>query len=77
MEAHPRVFGKVFAASSVRARRAASCPKVLRNLTETLKWEDELASQTRKLAMYSRKEAQHHRRSATLPDDGVCQALCP
>lgn len=52
MEAHPRVFGKVFV-SLIRAGEASGqLPEVLRNLTETLKWEDELASQTRKLAMY-------------------------
>ncbi|MDR2111553.1 MAG: type II secretion system F family protein [Candidatus Accumulibacter sp.] len=52
MEAHPRVFGKVFV-NLIRAGETSNrLPEVLRNLTESLKWEDELASQTRKLAMY-------------------------
>ena len=52
MDAHPRVFDKVFV-SLIRAGEASGrLPEVLRSLTETLKWEDELASQTKKLAMY-------------------------
>ncbi|MDR1934261.1 MAG: type II secretion system F family protein [Candidatus Accumulibacter sp.] len=52
MEAHPRVFGKVFV-NLVRAGEASGqLPEILRNLTESLKWEDELASQTKRLAMY-------------------------
>ena len=52
MDAHPRVFDTVFV-SLIRAGEASGrLPDVLRNLTETLKWEDELASQTKKLAMY-------------------------
>lgn len=52
MDAHPRVFDKVFV-SLIRAGEATGrLPEVLHNLTETLKWEDELASQTKKLAMY-------------------------
>jgi type IV pilus assembly protein PilC len=52
MAGHPRVFGKVFV-SLIRAGEASGrLPEILRNLTDTLKWEDELASQTRRLAMY-------------------------
>lgn len=52
MEAHPRVFGKVFVSLIRAGETSGRLPDVLRNLTETLKWEDELASQTKKLAMY-------------------------
>jgi type IV pilus assembly protein PilC len=52
MEAHPRAFGKVFV-SLIRAGEASGrLPEVLRNLNDSLKWEDELASQTRKLSIY-------------------------
>jgi type IV pilus assembly protein PilC len=52
MEGHPRVFGKVFASLVRSGEVSGRLPEVLRNLTETLKWEDELASQTRRLALY-------------------------
>lgn len=52
MEGHPRVFGKVFASLIRSGETSGRLPDVLRNLTDTLKWEDELASQTRRLAMY-------------------------
>jgi type IV pilus assembly protein PilC len=52
MEAHPRIFDTVFV-SLIRAGEASGqLPEVLRSLTETLKWEDELASQTMKLTLY-------------------------
>ena len=52
MEMHPKVFNKVFV-SLVRAGEASGrIPEVLRSLTETLKWEDELASRAKKLAIY-------------------------
>jgi len=52
MDAHPRVFSKVFVSLIRAGETSGRLPDVLRNLTETLKWEDELASQTKKLAMY-------------------------
>ena len=52
MEAHPRVFSKVFI-SLIRAGEATGrLSDVLKGLSESLKWEDELASQTKKLMMY-------------------------
>ncbi len=52
MEAHPRVFSKVFV-SLIRAGEATGrLSDVLKGLSESLKWEDELASQTKKLMMY-------------------------
>ena len=52
MDAHPRTFDKVFVSLIRAGESSGRLPEVLRNLTETLKWEDELASQTKKLAMY-------------------------
>ncbi len=52
MEAHPKVFDKVFVSLIRAGETTGRLPEVLRSLTETLKWEDELASQTKKLAMY-------------------------
>ena len=52
MEGQSKVFNKVFV-SLIRAGEATGrLPEVLQNLTESLKWEDELASQTKKLIMY-------------------------
>jgi type IV pilus assembly protein PilC len=52
MEVHPRVFDKVFISLIRVGETSGQLPEILRNLTDTLKWEDELASQTKKLAMY-------------------------
>ncbi len=52
MESQTKVFNKVFV-SLIRAGEATGrLPAVLQSLTESLKWEDELASQTKKLIMY-------------------------
>lgn len=52
MESHPDVFSQVFG-NLVRAGEASGrLPDVLSSLTESLKWEDELASHARKLLMY-------------------------
>ena len=52
MADHPTVFNQVFV-SLIRAGEATGdLPEVLRNLNESLKWEDELASHTKKLLMY-------------------------
>ena len=52
MDEQPKVFNKVFV-SLIRAGEATGrLPAVLQSLTESLKWEDELASQTKKLIMY-------------------------
>ncbi len=52
MEGQTKVFNKVFV-SLIRAGEATGrLPAVLQSLTESLKWEDELASQTKKLIMY-------------------------
>jgi type IV pilus assembly protein PilC len=48
----PEVFGKVFVNLVRAGEQTGKLSEVLRNLTETLKWEDEIASQTRKLLTY-------------------------
>jgi type IV pilus assembly protein PilC len=49
---HPEVFGKVFVSLVRSGEQTGKLAEVLISLTETLKWEDEIASQTRKLMMY-------------------------
>ncbi len=52
MADHPTVFNPVFV-NLIRAGEATGqLPDVLSSLTESLKWEDELASHTKKLLMY-------------------------
>lgn len=52
MAGHPHVFGRVFV-NLIRAGEASGqLPEVLGSLTESLKWEDELASHTKKLLLY-------------------------
>jgi len=48
----PEVFSKVFVSLVRSGEQTGKLPEVLRSLTESLKWEDELAAQTKKLAMY-------------------------
>ena len=52
MASHRSVFNQVFV-SLIRAGEATGrLPEVLRSLIESLKWEDELASHTKKVIMY-------------------------
>lgn len=52
MSTHPDVFSQVFI-NLIRAGEASGqLPEVLASLTESMKWEDELASNTKKLLMY-------------------------
>ena len=52
MSEHPEVFGQVFS-NLIRAGEASGrLPDVLASLSDSLKWEDELASHTRKLLLY-------------------------
>src|SRR5205085_4580207 len=48
----PEVFGKVFVSLIRAGEQTGKLPEVLKSLTETLKWVDELASQTKKLMLY-------------------------
>jgi type IV pilus assembly protein PilC len=49
---YPSVFSKVFVSLVRSGEQTGKLADVLRSLTESLKWEDELAAQTKKLAMY-------------------------
>ena len=48
----PEVFGKVFVSLVRSGEQTGKLSDVLKSLTETLKWEDELAARTKKLMMY-------------------------
>ena len=49
---YPAVFSKVFVSLVRSGEQTGRLPEVLKSLTESLKWEDELAAQTKKLMMY-------------------------
>ena len=49
---YPDVFSPVFTALIRAGEDTGRLPQVLRELSESLKWEDELAAQTKKLVMY-------------------------
>jgi type IV pilus assembly protein PilC len=48
----PEVFNNVFVSLVRSGEQTGKLSEVLKSLTETLKWEDELAAQTKKLVMY-------------------------
>ena len=48
----PEIFSKVFVSLVRAGEQTGKLADVLKSLTESLKWEDELASQTKKLLMY-------------------------
>ena len=48
----PEVFSKVFVSLVRAGEQTGKLAEVLKSLTESLKWEDEIAAQTKKLAMY-------------------------
>ncbi len=48
----PEVFSKVFVSLVRSGEQTGRLPEVLKSLTESLKWEDELAAQTKKLLVY-------------------------
>jgi type IV pilus assembly protein PilC len=52
MSEHPKVFDKVFASLVRAGEQSGNLPDVLRNLVDTLKWQDELAAHTKKLITY-------------------------
>jgi type IV pilus assembly protein PilC len=49
---YPNVFAKVFVSLVRSGEQTGRIAEVLKSLTESLKWEDELAAQTKKLMMY-------------------------
>lgn len=52
LSVHPKVFDSVFVSLIRAGEETGNLPDVLHNLTESLKWQDELAAQTKKLVMY-------------------------
>src|SRR5437762_13978915 len=50
---YPEVYGRVFVSLVRSGEQTGKLPEVLRSLSESLKWEDELAAQTKKLLMRS------------------------
>ena len=52
LSGHPQVFDGVFVSLIQAGEETGNLPMVLHNLTESLKWQDELAAQTKKLVMY-------------------------
>lgn len=49
---HPKVFDEIFVSLIRAGEETGKLPEILLSLTESLKWQDELAAQTRKLVMY-------------------------
>src|SRR5690606_11928749 len=49
---YPEVFSRVFVSLVRSGEQTGRLSEVLKSLTESLKWEDELASQTKRLMMY-------------------------
>jgi type IV pilus assembly protein PilC len=49
---HPTVFDEVFVSLVRSGEDTGTLPEVLGSLVETIKWQDELAAQTKKLVMY-------------------------
>lgn len=49
---HPQVFNKTFTSLIMAGEQSGKISVVFKNLSESLKWEDELASQTKKIVMY-------------------------
>jgi type IV pilus assembly protein PilC len=52
MDSHRRVFNHVFVSLIRAGETTGRLPEVLHSLNESLKWEDELASQTKKMMAY-------------------------
>src|SRR5574343_1124622 len=52
MESHPGIFSEVFTNLIRAGESSGRLPEVLASLTESQKWEDELATHTKKLLMY-------------------------
>jgi type IV pilus assembly protein PilC len=52
MAAHPDTFDKVFVSLIGAGEQTGRLPEVFQSLAESLKWQDELASQTRRLLIY-------------------------
>jgi type IV pilus assembly protein PilC len=49
---HPHVFDSVFQSLIAAGEHAGKLPEVLRDLTDAVKWQDELAAHTKRLMLY-------------------------
>ncbi|MDD5331082.1 MAG: type II secretion system F family protein [Sulfuricella sp.] len=52
LDRHPDTFDRTFVSLIAAGEHSGKIDEVFRNLTETLKWQDELAAQAQKLLMY-------------------------
>lgn len=52
LAAHPAVFNEVFVSLIRAGEVSGELPAVLKNLTESIKWQDELMAQTKRIVMY-------------------------
>lgn len=52
MAEFPRIFDEIFISLVQAAEHSGKLTEVMHNITESLKWQDELAAQTKKLLMY-------------------------
>jgi type IV pilus assembly protein PilC len=52
MSTHPEAFDRVFISLIRAGEQSGQLPEVFNNLAETIRWQDELLSQTRRLLMY-------------------------
>ena len=52
MQAYPEVFDHTFTSLVMAGEQSGKLTEVFKNLSESLKWQDELASQTKKIVMY-------------------------
>jgi type IV pilus assembly protein PilC len=52
MARHPLIFDKTFSSLIMAGEQTGRISEVFKNLGESLKWQDELASQTKKIVMY-------------------------
>ncbi len=52
MMRHPEAFDQTFVSLIAAGEQSGKLPEIFRSLTETLKWQDELTAQTKKILMY-------------------------
>src|SRR3954470_8894027 len=52
MSAHPEVFDKEFVSLAGAGEQTGRMPEIFQSLADSLKWQDELASQTKRLLIY-------------------------
>jgi len=70
MQDYPNVFSNVFSALIRAGEQSGEMSEVFNQLGDNLKWQDELASQTKKILMYPLSVVQHY---ALLLQSPCCQ----